>query len=284
MKNSTVLIAVGMDCVTSDLSKNLEALRTIPGHAAILIVGEMPEFPYYSLGVPAYGAIDLSPEWQEAVLANKAKLKAKADEIEQLLQHHDVSGDVTTVSCEPSQVADAVARRALLCDMAIVSDDLRQPDSLFRQVVYGILFQSPIGILLNDHVPEAALAPKTVFLAWNTHLHSARAAHQALPFLREAEEVVIGIIDPVSTEFRDGEDPGADVAKWLAHHGCNVTVRQFPSGGRDIGDVILERSKECGADLIVMGSYGHSRTREAFFGGTTRTMIEQTEKAVFLAH
>lgn len=96
--------------------------------------------------------------------------------------------------------------------------------------------------------------------------------------------MVIGIIDPVSTKFRDGEDPGADVAKWLARHGCNVTVRQFPSGGRDIGDVILERSKECGADLIVMGSYGHSRTREAFFGGTTRTMIEQTEKAVFLAH
>ncbi len=284
MKNSTVLIVVGKECRKNDLARNLEAIRAMSGRASLLVVGEAPEFPYYALGVPMYGATNIPPEWHEAVAANAAALKATAEELEELLQQHDVSGEVSTVSCEPSRVADAVARRAMLCDIAIIADELREPDTLFRQAVYGVLFQSPIGVLLNNHDPEATLAAKTVFVAWNTHLHSARAVHQALPFLRKAEEVIIATFDPVMSEHVDGEDPGADVATWLAHHGCEVTVRQYPSGGRGIGEGILERSRECGADLVVMGSYGHSRTREAFFGGTTRTLIEQTDQAVVLAH
>jgi nucleotide-binding universal stress UspA family protein len=63
-----------------------------------------------------------------------------------------------------------------------------------------------------------------------------------------------------------------------------VSVQQYSSGGLGIGSCILDRSKEFGADLIVMGSYGRSRAREAIFGGTTRTLIEQTDQAVFLAH
>lgn len=284
MKNSTILIAIGKDASNTELAKKLETLRAIPAHAVVLIVGEMPPFPYYAVGVPLYGTADVPVEWQEDVAAYKAALQARADEVETVLQQHDVSGEVSTIICEPSSVADAIARRAMLCDMAIISEDLREPEMLFKQVVHGVLFQSPIGILLNDHDASTIGNSKKIFVAWTTHLHSARAVHQALPFLREADEVIIATIDPVMTAFRDGEDPGVDVAKWLTHHGCTVTVQQYPSGGKDIGDCILDKSEEVGADLIVMGSYGHSRTRQAFFGGTTRTLIEQTERPVFLAH
>ena len=284
MENSTILIVIGKDTSLGDLAKNLEAIRAIPAHAAVLIVGEAPPFPYYALGINSYGTAVMPNEWLEAVSENRKVLEAKEVEVQRLLQQHDVSGDVLIVSGEPSVLADAIARRAMLCDMAFVGDDLREPDTLFRQVIYGILFQSPIGVMLNDHHAEALRAPKKVFIAWNTHRHSARAVHQALPLLCQADEVIIATIDPVMTEFRDGEDPGVDVAKWLTHHGCKVELQQNPSGGQDIGHCILDRSKEYGADLIVMGAYGHSRMHEAFFGGTTRTLIEQTEQAVFLAH
>jgi nucleotide-binding universal stress UspA family protein len=36
--------------------------------------------------------------------------------------------------------------------------------------------------------------------------------------------------------------------------------------------------------MIVMGAYDHSRMRQIIFGGTTRTMIEQTGIPVLLAH
>lgn len=284
MKNSTILVAVSATDTLDDLAKRLETIRAIPARAAIVIVGEMPEVPYYAVGIPPYGSIELPADWQEVVKANNAALKAKVEEIEALLQEHDVSGEVSVVASELSQVPATIARRAMLCDVAVISEALRATETSFRQVVHGVLFQSPIGLLLNDAGTDVLSGPKRVFVAWNTHLHTARAVHQALPLLRQAEEVIIGTIDPVMREYREGEDPGVDVAKWLTHHGCNVTVQQYPSGGKDIGTCILERSKETGADLIVMGSYSHSRAREAVFGGTTRTLLEQREQAVFLTH
>jgi len=284
MKDSTILIAMSQDASLTDLAKRLEAIRAIPARAAILIIGEVPDFPYYGIGIPPYGGTEIPPAWQEAISSVHADLKTKSDDVEFLLQQHGVSGAVHTIGCAPSQVADAIARRASLCDIAIVSEDLRTPDTLFRQTVFGILFQSPIGVLLNDVDGQALTRAGKIFVAWNTHLHTARAVHQALPLLRKAEDVIIASVDPVMTEYREGEDPGVDVAKWLTHHGCNITVEQYPSGGKDIAECILDQSKECGADLIVMGAYGHSRAWEALFGGTTRHLIEQEEQAVFLAH
>ena len=113
---------------------------------------------------------------------------------------------------------------------------------------------------------------------------AARAIHAALPILEAAKEVVVAIIDPVTTAFRDGEDPGADVALWLSHHGCKLSVQQMPSGGQQIDAALLRKGKETGADLIVMGGYDRSRMREIVFGGTTRSMVEQVEFPVFLAH
>lgn len=284
MKNSTILIALGKDSGMGDLARQLETIRSIPARVVALVVAEMPKFPYYTLGVPAYGTIDALPEWQETLAQNTEALKARQQEIEALLQQHDVSGEVAVIAGEPDQISDAIARRAMLCDIVLVSDDLRGSDRLFRQVVHGVLFQSPVGVLLNDPRAETLQRPDRVLVAWNTQLHAARALHQTLPLLRKAQEVVIATVDPVMSESRSGEDPGVDVAKWLTHHGCTVTVQQYPSGGRETGHCLLDRAKEAGSDLIVMGAYGHSRTREALFGGTTRTLLEQTEQAVFLAH
>lgn len=171
-----------------------------------------------------------------------------------------------------------------MSDMCVIGDDLRKSDAIFRHALNAALFQSPGGVLINDHGARALAGPARVFVAWNMQLPSARAVRQALPFLRAAEEVVVGCIDPVMSAHGEKEDPGVNVANWLTHHGCNVTVRQYPSGGNDIADCILDRSREDGADLIVMGAYGHSRAREAVFGGTTRKMIEQADRAVFMAH
>lgn len=285
MKNSTILIVVGVEVAMPDLARQLEAIRAVPARAVIALVGDIPQFPYYALGVPPYGGTGIPREWEESVAQSNAALKAKQDDIEALLGDHDVTGDVVVIASEPARISEAVGRHAMLCDIAMVNNDLRgSADTLFRPAVHGVLFQSPIGVVLNDPAARVLQHSDKVLVAWNTHLHTARAVHQALPLLRQAKEVVIGCVDPVMTEYQDGEDPGVDVAKWLTHHGCTVTVQNYPSGGQDVGRCILTRAKESGADLIVMGSYSHSRTRETIFGGTTRTLIEQTDVPVFLGH
>lgn len=284
MKNGTVLIAIGKDTALGDLTKKLDAIRSTASRAVVLVIGKVPAFPFYAVGVPPYGAMDFPAEWHDEVTARKTALHAKADAVEKLLQQHNVSGEVTAIACEPYAVDEAIARRAMLCDIAMIDDDLRSHDAFFGQMVNGVLFQSPVGLLLNDRTGQVLTGPKRIFVAWNVQLHSARAVHKALGMLRRADEVTIGIVDPIKAEYKDGEDPGVDIAKWLTQHGCNVTVQQYPSGGLGIGECILDRAQELGADLIVMGAYSRSKAREAIFGSTTKTLIDQTDRAVFLAH
>ena len=284
MINNTVLMVIGKDASKDVLARQFETLRAMPARAAVLVVAEVPNFPYYAVGIPPYGSIVLPADWQEEMTGQKKAIAAKEEEIEALLAEHDVSGEVMTVVCEPAMVSEAVGRRAMMCDMALVGDDLRASEALYSKVVHGVLLQSPVGAILNAADAAPLAAPACIMVAWNSHLNSASAVHQALPLLKSAQKVIIASIDPVMTEHADGEDPGVDVAKWLTHHGCSVEVQQFPSGGMSVGECILARAKELGADLVVMGSYGHSRAREAIFGGTTRTMIEQTSMPVFLGH
>ena len=128
------------------------------------------------------------------------------------------------------------------------------------------------------------VSAKRIFVAWNYGSHAGRAVRAAMPLLRAADEVTLAIFDPIMSQFGDGENPGSDVAQWLSHHGCNVTVKQLPSKGQDVAEAMIERATEADADLIVMGAYDHSRLRQTLFGGTTRYMIEQADYPVLLAY
>lgn len=275
---------VNKDCSESELRPLIEIASANDAHLSVLARGTAPEVPVYFADFHPYKAAFHPDEWQRDFLAENEALAAKAEEIEAWLQSEVVSGDVSVLNCEVSRIPDKVARRALLCDLCVFAPGLRMAGNVFSAALHGVLFGSPVAAVLNVEKMKAAINPERVFVAWNTGLPSARAVQQAMPMLRQAQEVAIGMFDPVMTGDLNGENPGSDLAEWLSRHGCNVQVNQYPSGGMEIGDCIRARAKETGADLIVMGAYGHSRLREDLFGGTTRTLIEQRDLPVFLAH
>jgi nucleotide-binding universal stress UspA family protein len=136
-------------------------------------------------------------------------------------------------------------------------------------------------------VPEigAARPPgDVVMLCWNASRESARAAVDALPFLKAAKEVVVLIVDPHTSANGHGAEPGADVATWLSRHGVKVTVQRDVAADADIGNVILSRAADHGIDLIVMGVYGHSRLREMVLGGVSRTLMSSMTVPVLMSH
>jgi nucleotide-binding universal stress UspA family protein len=51
-----------------------------------------------------------------------------------------------------------------------------------------------------------------------------------------------------------------------------------------MGDMLMSRASDLGADLVVMGAYGHSRWQELVMGGATRTMLESMPIPVLMSH
>jgi nucleotide-binding universal stress UspA family protein len=55
------------------------------------------------------------------------------------------------------------------------------------------------------------------------------------------------------------------------------------SGNEDVGRLLLSRAASFGADLLVMGAYGHSRITELVFGGATRTALHEAALPVLMS-
>jgi nucleotide-binding universal stress UspA family protein len=120
-------------------------------------------------------------------------------------------------------------------------------------------------------------------LAENASREARRAIADAMPLLSAAHSVSVLVVDPAKRAREHGEEPGADIALYLARHGAHVDVEQAISDGSPIGEIILRRAVDRGADLLVIGAYSHARWGEIIFGGVTRTLLTQIPVSVLVS-
>jgi nucleotide-binding universal stress UspA family protein len=139
-------------------------------------------------------------------------------------------------------------------------------------------------VLVVPYAFERRPAGRHVMIAWNASREAARAVNDALPLLRRASHVHVVALSPVRSATAHGEEPGADIALYLARHGVKVTVSRDDAPEVDTGNLLLSRAFDLSADLIVMGAWGHSRLREFVLGGVTRTLLESMTVPVLMSH
>lgn len=121
---------------------------------------------------------------------------------------------------------------------------------------------------------------RRVLVAWNGSREATRAVFDALPLLRQAELVTVMTFDSPD----EGREAGADISLALARHGVTVEVVHSTLGGIDAGNALLSRAADLGADLLVMGAFGHSPLRERMLGGATRHILDHMTVPVLLSH
>ena len=149
-------------------------------------------------------------------------------------------------------------------------------------VTEAALFEGSAPVLI---VPDTGLPAdfgQTVMIAWNQSEEAMTAVRRARPILAAANKVEITVVDP-SPDGPEGADPGAALAQMLDRHGIRVDVAVLARTQTLVSDIIDRRAEEIGANLIVMGAYGHSRFREAILGGATRNMLAKSRIPVLMA-
>jgi nucleotide-binding universal stress UspA family protein len=124
---------------------------------------------------------------------------------------------------------------------------------------------------------------RRILVAWNATRESIRAVADALPLLVKAEAVEVLVVDHQRRPESHGQEPGADIARHLARHGAHVEVRRVSSSGKEVGSLLLSQAAALGADLLVMGAYGHTQLREWIFGGVTRTVLYEAGLPVLMS-
>ena len=181
---------------------------------------------------------------------------------------------------------DALSEEARFADLIVVgqADTEDAPMGALSDLAEGVALSTGRPVLVVPHIGLARPPGKVVMLCWNGSREAARAASDALPFLKKADKVVLLTIDPKSVEEGGEEIPGVEAADWLARHGVKVTVQRDTAADTDVGAVILSRAADLDIDLIVMGIYGHSRMRELVLGGASRTLLASMTAPLLISH
>jgi len=278
MTYKTILAVVGVDHSAEHLRAAAQVCASANAHLSLLIVKLAASPP-----IGDYAAA-ISVDWLNERQRDVDKLESCVARATDVLTKEGISFSVETKYTEAAWADDEIGERARYADLTLVGDGLTLDPELRSRTIDGTLFSSARPVLIMPKGKPARLDPRTVVLAWNSRLEAARAAREALEMLAGAETVYVTMVDPRSTYGKNGEEPGADIAGYLARHGVSVSVERLPSGGHRVDDVINRFASDVAADLIVMGAYGHSRMRERVFGGVTRSMLENAVIPVLMAH
>jgi nucleotide-binding universal stress UspA family protein len=103
-----------------------------------------------------------------------------------------------------------------------------------------------------------------------------------VPLLQRAKEVHVLCWGDAGETRVAGER--LELGRYLAMHGVQPTWHRDASEPEGLGEILLSRVSDLGADMLVMGCYGHSRAREWTLGGASRTILGSMTVPVLMAH
>ena len=121
----------------------------------------------------------------------------------------------------------------------------------------------------------------TVMVCWKKSDNVARAIAAAMPILTNAKRVVFTNV----AKRHDGNTEAVrDLARQFANNGLSTEAQVIPANNIGTVGLLSAAAEECGADLLVIGAYGHSRLRELIFGSCTEALIREVDRPILLMH
>jgi nucleotide-binding universal stress UspA family protein len=177
---------------------------------------------------------------------------------------------------------DALLLQSRYADLVVTGQDGPDTGSV-RGLPQYLALHGPRPVLVVPPAYAGEPIADSIVVGWDGSVPALRAIDGALPLLTRAAAVRLALVDPEREPGLHGDEPGADMALYLARHGVKVEV-VVERGNAPAGHALLGIAQAAGAGLLVTGAYGHSRYREIVLGGVTRILLERAPLPVLFAH
>ncbi len=282
LKDILVTLA-GVTATEAGIGFSAELARGHGAHLTGLFVIEPLDLSAYFAPGSGFMAVDVIQEIEEK---HRQTARAASSKVEATFRaacsRAGISHEWRAAEGDPAEVGVLHAHYA---DLVITGqiDPGNPPPGGWARLPEQLALASGRPVLIVPYAGRFDGVGRRVLLAWSRTRESARALNDALPVLERAGHVTVLSINP-----RRGEEandlPGADIALHLARHGVKAEAASTVADDIDVGNTLLSRAADLGADLIVMGCYGHSRMRELILGGATREVLRHMTVPVLMSH
>jgi nucleotide-binding universal stress UspA family protein len=243
------------------------------------------------LGLHVIPRPDVPPYFKPSAVKRIAKIYAEnareAAALSEALFRDNTRDTAVDISwyCVAGELDEAIAERARFADLLILGQfDTENPPTLSAFLLPAkVVFEAATPVLV---VPDTSRSPeigKHVMVTWDGSREAARAIRDAIPFIEGAAHVSLIAIDPLRQGHMAGGTNTATMVAYLARHGVRAEAREMSSEGKRVAEALIAHATELGADLLVMGAYGHSRVFEFLLGGRTQDLLERTPIPVLLS-
>jgi nucleotide-binding universal stress UspA family protein len=241
----------------------ISTAATFEAHlAAISFVYE----PLVPMMIDMYGVPSEVIESQR--VENERAAKTAVGRFKAAARRAAVSAEARMLEAPVDTAPGLFAQIARRFDLSVVAQPEPERPPLDRLIVEAALFDTGRPVLVVPYIRRAGLKLDHVMLCWDGSRGAARAAADAMPFIRRGR--LVEVVTVASEPAKSDEIPGADMAHHLARHGAKVELERITTAETDVASTILSHAADVSADLLVMGGYGHSRLRELILGGVTR--------------
>lgn len=238
--------------------------------------------------VPVFAGLPSWPEGAPNLAASLIEIdNERRDRARKMFDDSTASAGVSATWSETPEIAvvGAVAAQALYADLLVLGQ--RDPADALAA---GVPADFPESLMVASGkpaivVPHVGCPPRLgdiVAIAWKPSREAARAVAAALPLLQKARQVHILSWDDEEESMVQGK--ALDLEGYLRLHRAAATWHRGGPAPEDLGQILLSRTFDLGADLLVMGCYGHSRAREWMLGGTSRSILGSMTLPVLMAH
>ncbi len=194
-----------------------------------------------------------------------------ADALKATVNHWEPSNGIDAGFIEAEgDIGHLVAERGHRSDVVVVLGGGHTKRS--RDTLHAAIFDTSRAVLVAPPQCTGEFG-RVVAIAWKDDTRAPKAVLAAIPMLAKAETVHV---------LRARADQ-AVVPLILEEHGIPAEAHAVDGHG-PVGEQILRKAHELGADLIVMGAYAHGEWREALLGGVTRYMLDHADLPLLMRH
>lgn len=251
--------------LAADLAKRFDA------HLNVVYAKERVDMPAGIMGRGASLAFIEVAEEAEKEVANATRQEVeKACASLRSWEWHEAHGEVERLVARWARLSDLV-----IAEQAPVS---HLEDRLIPHMSDHLVMLAGAPMLLVPDSWSGGSVGTRVLIAWKNRREANGAVRSALPFLHEAETVLVlaHADDPIS------DPPGRDLLTYLGHHGVQAEVCGTSASG---GKHILETAVAHQCDMIVMGAYAKTARISDLLGfGTTSNVMRHTTIPVLMRH
>lgn len=281
MNYKTVFLGLGFEQVSADDVSENQSSETYAvefsarEQAHLVVFLGVPLF-----GVPSAGLVPLAHELVDEVNADR---RAHAEEAQRRIAGAATIAGVPVefhVVQEPyAAVQDRLVSQARASDIVVLARATHYL-ALTKDMIDTMLFKSgrPVIAVPSDWTHGARF--EKIMVGWDGGARAARAVGDALPLLRQAEQVEILCVTPDTSK----NVLGADIASHLSRHCKKVVLTNLPTQHGDIARTLRTHASMQKADLLVMGAYAHPRLLEVVLGGVTNDLLADAEFPLFMSY